>query len=141
MEKERKNESFVFYGTTYDSIMKLAEHDKDQAFRYMVAVMQYGLYEEYDHSDVVVDALMQQAKFGIDKAKSNRERNMENGKKGGRKKQFEDEAIWKMREDGMKNTEIAKQLGCSVRTVERALKKQRESDTTTDKIKNDGFLF
>lgn len=81
--------------------------------------MQFGLYGEYDESNPVINALMQSVIFGIEGAKGRRKKNQEDGKKGGRKK-FPDEVIWKLLDEGKDNNTVAKELGCSLRTVYRA---------------------
>lgn len=120
MDEEKLEQSFVFYGTTYDTMIELEQKSIEDAYKFVKAVAQYGLYGEYDESDPVINALMQQAAFGIDKARNNRKKNVEDGKKGGRKKKFANEVIWELKDKGLTNQQVANQLGCSVKTVERA---------------------
>lgn len=125
MDEEKLEQSFVFYGTTYDTMIELEQKSIEDAYKFAKAVMQYGLYGEYDESDPVINALMQQAAFGIDKARNNRKKNVEDGKKGGRKKQFLDEDIWALKDKGLTNQKVAEELKCSVKTVERANTRRR----------------
>lgn len=120
MDEEKIRKSFVFYGTTYDAMVELEQKSADDAYKFVKAVAQYGLYGDYDKSDPMINALMQQAIFGIEQAASRRQNNMDNGKKGGRKKQFCDEDIWLLKDQGLTNKQVAEKLGCSDRTVERA---------------------
>lgn len=137
MDEEKLEQSFVFYGTTYDTMVELESKSIEDAYKFVKAVAQYGLYGEYDESDPVINALMRQASFGIDKARENRKKNINDGKKGGRKKQFADEEIWKLKDEGMTNAEVAKCLGCSVKTVERANSARRSMKVDTDKTDTD----
>lgn len=119
MDTEKIDNAFVFYGTFYDTMIELEQKDKDLAYDFIKAVTQYGLYSEYDESNPIINALMQSVIFGIEGAKDRRKKSQEDGKRGGRKK-FPDEVIWKMLDEGKSGDAIAKELGCSVRTVYRA---------------------
>ena len=50
------------------------------------------------------------------------------GKQGGRPKQYDAETIQALRDAGMTYQEIADELGCSVRTVQRELKTNAADD-------------
>lgn len=79
--------------------------------------MEYGLYGDYDESDAFINALMQQVMFGIDNVDKRREKNIEDGKKGGRKRKNDDDVIWSMIDSGKTKEEVASELKCSVRTI------------------------
>lgn len=55
---DRLYESFVWYGSFYDTMINAEQIGKDVAYNFAKAVMEYGLYGEYDESDAVVNALM-----------------------------------------------------------------------------------
>lgn len=107
----------------------------EQAYKYIKAVLEYGLYGEYDTSDPVVNALMSHSRFGIDSVEERRERNVEDGRRGGRKKTFADEDIYKLLDEGKSKKEVAIIMKCSDRTVERAIKRRRETDSPTPATK------
>lgn len=123
---EERNKGFWCFGTVYDTMIELAQKDEHLAFKFIKAAMEYGLYGEYDESDAVINALMQQVIFGIDNVDKRREKNVEDGKKGGRKRKNEDEVVWAMIDSGKTKEEVACELKCSVRTIQRAL--ARRSD-------------
>lgn len=123
---EERSKGFYCFGTVYDTMNELAQKDEHLAFQYMRAVMEYGLYGEYDESDPIINGLMQPVMFAIDNVDKRREKNIEDGTKGGRKKKNDDEVIWKMLDDGKTKEEIAKELKCSVRTIQRAASRRSE---------------
>lgn len=123
---EERNKGFYCFGTIYDSMVELARKDEHLALSYIKAVMEYGLYGEYEEGDPVIDALMSQAMFGIDNVAQRREKNIQDGSKGGRKKKNEDAVVWSLIDSGKTKEEVATELHCSVRTIQRAL--ARRSD-------------
>jgi hypothetical protein len=86
MKKEIVNNSFVFYATNLEVIEALEETNKDLAADFMKAVIEYGIYGEYDTTNPMIKVLMIQTGFGINKAKDRYAAAVENGKKGGRPK-------------------------------------------------------
>lgn len=114
---EERNKGFYCFGTVYDSMIELARKDEHLALSYIRAVMEYGLYGEYEEGDPVIDALMSQAMFGIDNVAQRREKNIQDGSKGGRKKKNEDEVVWSLIDSGKTKEEVATELHCSVRTI------------------------
>ena len=86
-----------------------------------LALLRYGSRGiEYEGDNIFIKMILQQAMIGIDKAKSRYNKATENGKKGGRAKQFKDEEIIALKSQGMTNIEVAAALGCSEKTVQRA---------------------
>jgi DNA invertase Pin-like site-specific DNA recombinase len=57
----------------------------------------------------------------IDSAKKRREASIGNGKQGGRPKKYSVDDMIALRDKGLSLQEIADNLGCSVKTVQRAL--------------------
>lgn len=124
-KQEIRNNSFVFYATYLEAIEAL-EGNPECAAKLAKAIMEYGIYGEYDESDVVVNALMVQIKLGIDNAKNRYEESVENGKKGGAKKKYSDDEIIRLVKEGMTHKAVAEQLGCSAKTVQRAVKEYKD---------------
>ena len=58
----------------------------------------------------------------INSAKDRYAKAVENGKKGGRPTEVNSEQITELKAEGLTNTQIANELGCSTKTVQRALK-------------------
>ena len=86
------------------------------------AVAGYGLDGEYDGSNQIVEALMQQVVFNVDRAKDR----YNSAKKGGRKAKYDAGEVEGLLQMGYNKKEIAEKIGCSVRTIERAIKKIKE---------------
>ena len=124
---EERNKGFFCFASFYDSMVDLMETDKDLALKYIKAVMEYGLYGEYDDSDNVVNALMNPVVIAIDNAGKRQEKNKIDGSKGGAKRKYNYEEVWRLADSGLKNTEIAELIGCNPRTVTR-IKKERFSE-------------
>ena len=59
----------------------------------------------------------------INSAKDRYAKAVENGKKGGRPTEVNSEQITELKAEGLTNIQIANELGCSTKTVQRALKK------------------
>lgn len=117
------NGSFVWYSSFYDTMIELEQQSKDLAYEYAKAVMEYGLTGDYDQSNPIINALMAQTVFSIDKAEERRYKNKQDGVKGGRKEQFPAEKIWELQDAGFTKEEIIKKLGCSARTYQRKAKR------------------
>ena len=123
MKKEVLNNSFVFYATNLEVIETLEETDKELANDFMKAIIEYGIYGEYENTNPIIKVLMVQAGFGIDKAKDRYATAVENGKKGGRPKiDLDNDVLSVMRDRGMSYQEIADKLGVSKSTIQRRFK-------------------
>ena len=124
MNKEIKNDSFVFYATNLEVIESLEQANAELANEFMRAIIEYGIYGEYDSKNPMVQVLMIQAGFGIDKAKDRYNAAVENGKKGGRPKVNlnEQEVLEKKKELGTWK-ETAQYFGVD----EKTLRKQRKT--------------
>lgn len=124
MKKEILNNSFVFYATNLEVIETLEGTDKELANQFMKAIIEYGIYGEYENTNPIIKVLMVQAGFGIDKAKDRYAVAVENGKKGGRPKiDLDNDVLSVMRDRGMSYQEIANKLGVSKSTIQRRFKK------------------
>ena len=73
----------------------------------------------------------------INSAKDRYAKAVENGKKGGRPTEINIEHIQELKDSGLTNKQIATELGCSTRTVERANRQNRQNlDIDIDKEKD-----
>ena len=134
-------DNFVFYADNMNSIENLpTEQDKIEV---MADIIRYGVYGKEDYTNTYSKFILPLVKVGIDNAKVRYKSATENGKKGGRTKQFKDEEINALKSQGMTNKQVAAALGCSEKTVQRSNVANRQNgqniqtDITdkTDKLK------
>ena len=118
-------DSFVFYGN-WRTILE--GFDKETAKDILWQIMLYGTAGEVDTSNPMINGIvMGCCAVGIDKAKDRYANAVDNGKKGGRPTEIDVEHVQKLKESGLTNKEIATELGCSTRTVERANRQNRQN--------------
>ena len=122
---EREMKSFVFYPTFLQAVESLRNNGNEiLADKLLKAIVDYGIYGEYDDSDPIINAIMVQTVFSIDKSYNNYQNCIINGSKGGAKKKYSDDQIYELIDKGMTHKQIAEQLGCSTKTIQRALGKR-----------------
>ena len=117
----------MFYATNLEVIETLEETDKELANDFMKAIIEYGIYGEYENTNPIIKVLMVQAGFGIDKAKDRYAVAVENGKKGGRPKTVDEYKVRELKGQGLTNKQIAEELKCSVSSVEKINAKNRKN--------------
>ena len=89
----------------------------------LLAIVNYGIYEEYDKSNPMINMAMIPIVKGIDNAHNRYEKAIANGKKGGRSTKIDLEEVYNKKvETGWKNKELAEFFGVSERTIQRYLK-------------------
>lgn len=124
---EREMKSFVFYPTFLQAVESLRNNGNEiLADKLLKAIVDYGVYGEYDDSDPIINAIMIQTVFSIDKSYNNYQNCIINGSKGGAKKKYSDDQIYELIDKGMTHKQIAQQLGCSTKTIQRALGKRSQ---------------
>lgn len=129
-----KSDGFVFFRSVWDSYQELNRKDSQLAEKYLHAVIEYGLEGEYDESDPIINALMSGVVIGIDNAHSRRAASQDNGVRGGRPKVYSNDRIEELISQGKTNQQIADILGCSLKTVQRAVKEIRLTSAGNDKF-------
>ena len=137
MKKEIKNNSFVFYATNLEVVEALEQTNPELANDFLKAIVEYGIYGEYKKGNPMIDALMIQTGFGIDKAKDRYAAAIENGKKGGAPKKIDDNRVLELKNQGMTNKQIAKELNCSVSSIEKINAKNRKNRKNLNDNDND----
>ena len=60
--------NFVFYDSWLDSLNDLGDN-VEMAYKYLKAIVDYGITGDYDKSDGIINALMRSVVFSIDKSK------------------------------------------------------------------------
>ena len=137
-------ESFVFYETFLETAEKLEEINKDFAYEYLIALAKYGLYGEVYEGNPYIELVMVQGKVNIDMAKERYQRAVENGKKGGRRREVDRKKVIQLHNEGKTNKAIAAEVGCCDRTVSRILNETdktrqnlNENDNVNDNVNED----
>ena len=116
-------ENFVFYASWLDALSGLDEtNSREFANEFLRQIVIYGVTGEIETKDpMTIGFINAMCKDLIDKSKKRHKACIENGNRGGRPKQYDTEEIKSLHEQGVSDEDIAKQLGCNVRTVQRAL--------------------
>lgn len=132
IEEIQYKNNLVVYEDVYKAIELIPNEEEKAAAA--LALLRYGCGGiEYNGNNVFIKMILQQAHVGIDKAKEKYIKSIENGTKGGRIKQFDDEKILELKLQGLTNKQVAKIIGCSEKTVQRANVAHRQNGQTQTK--------
>ena len=128
MPEEKK--SFVFFNS-WERYLKTLELDRDINYVNAVAraIIQYGISGTIETEDptilsrveAVCADLMQSSNARYNAA-------LKGGYSGGRPLSYDPDTIKELRDRGLTHQQIAEELGCSVRTVQRALNTREEDE-------------
>lgn len=110
------HQCFVFRKELLDIAETLETLGKGLAGEFLIAAAQYGLTGSYEPTNPIVAA-------ALEKAKDHFPTPPDRPALGGRPINFDPYLITDMVARGYTNKEVAEYFGCSVRTVQRALKK------------------
>lgn len=124
--------SFVFF-SSWERYLKTLELDKDINYVNAVAraIIQYGIAGEIESTDPTILSRVEAVCADLMQSSTARYNAAVNGgAQGGRPRSHDPEAIRQMYKDGVPVSVIADTLGCSTRTVKRAI----ESINTEDEI-------
>ena len=118
-----KRDNFVFYASWLDALSGLDEtNSREFANEFLRQIVIYGVTGEIETKDpMTIGFINAMCKDLIDKSKKRHKACIENGNRGGRPKQYDAEEIKSLHEQGVSDEDIAKQLGCNVRTVQRTI--------------------
>ena len=114
---------FIFF-ESWDKYLDTLEEDRDINYVNAVAraIIKYGLYGDCQTDDETikrrVDAVCSDV---INNTKARYAAAVKNGSMGGRPTKYDQETIRQLRDQGLSQQQIAEELGCSKRTVQRAL--------------------
>ena len=122
-----ENNSFVCYKSFLELVEQAEATDLNLAHKLAKAIMEYGIRGTYDESDPMLNLLMLQVKDSINRAQERYQRSIENGKLGGRPREYADDTIAELIQQGYTASQIAEQLNCSVRTAQRRIKEYKDN--------------
>lgn len=116
-------ENFLFLASWHDLIEGYEAAGKpEMASELAKQIIYYGVTGEMTTDDpVIVGTVMGMCAALIDKSKKRYNTCVANGKRGGRPKQYNVEDMMYLRNQGLSDQDIADNLGCSVKTVQRTL--------------------
>jgi hypothetical protein len=118
-----KRDNFVFYASWLDASSGLDEtNSREFANEFLRQIVIYGVTGEIETDNpMIVGFINAMCKDLLDKSKKRHKACIENGNRGGRPKQYDDEEMRSLYHHGMTAEDIAVKMGCSVKTVQRAL--------------------
>ena len=128
MNKQVINNSFVFYASFLETVEKAEKISPELANELMKAIIEYGIYGEYESDNPYIDMLMPNITTVVDKAKDRYAKAVENGKKGGRPSTIDKDKIIYLHKQGLTNKEVAAELNCSLSTVEKTVSKYKKDN-------------
>lgn len=116
-------ENFLFLASWHDILEGYETAGKpEMASELAKQIIYYGVTGKMTSDDpIIVGTVMGMCATLIDKSKRRYNSCVANGKKGGRPKAYNSEDILHLQSQGLTEQEIAENLGCSVKTVQRAL--------------------
>lgn len=125
-----KRENFVFYASWLDALSGLDQtNSREFANEFLRQIVIYGVTGEIETNDpMTIGFINAMCKDLVEKSKKRHKACVENGNRGGRPKQFNDEEIVSLYNEGLSEQEIADKLGCNIRTVQRAITKYESED-------------
>ena len=118
-------ENFLFLASWHDILEGYDTAGKpDVANELAKQIIYYGVTGQMTSDDPVITGIVTgMCAPLIDKSKNRYNTCVINGKKGGRPKQYNDEEIIALYNQGMSEQDIAINIGCSVKTVRRIITK------------------
>lgn len=116
-------ENFLFLASWHDILEGYDSAGKPEiASELAKQIIYYGVTGEMTSDDpVITGTVTGMCATLIDNSKKRYNNCMANGKKGGKPEQFKAEDVWQLHQQGLSDREIAEELGCSVKTVQRKL--------------------
>lgn len=117
-----KKENFVFYASWLDALSGLDEtNSREFSNEFLRQIVIYGVTGEIETDNpMIVGFINAMCKDLLDKSKRRYNACVANGKKGGRAREYNPDDIMYLSNQGLTNQEIADNLGCSLKTVQRA---------------------
>lgn len=116
-------ENFLFLASWHDILEGYDNAGKPEiASEIAKQIIYYGVTGQMTSEDpIVTSTVTAMCAALIDKSKKRYNTCVANGKKGGRPKQYSTDDVLYLHNQGLSDQDIADNLGCSVKTVQRAL--------------------
>ena len=138
MDNQGKFDNFVFYGSWREALEGLKnEFGIEYARETLWEMMLLGTAGDMETTKASIRGIVDgMCRDNIIAARKRYEKTKENGAKGGRPRKAEPLVVAELLQEGKTKQEIAEELNCSVRTVERAIADSgatKLSDKTTDR--------
>ena len=121
--KKEDIHNFVFLSSWASTIEAFDEMGQpDMAGELAKQIVYYGTRGEIITDNPIIKGIVEgMCTALIDKSKARYAHSIENGKKGGRPPKYDKNKMIELRSSGLSDQDIADNLGCSVKTVQRAL--------------------
>ena len=116
-------ENFVFYGSWKEHLNGLKELCGEDVVKEVAwQIINYGTTKEFDTDDQnIINMVNGMCRDLIISAKKRRDASVTNGKQGGRPTKYNIDEIRVLKDRGLSPKQIADELGCAIKTVQRAL--------------------
>lgn len=116
-------ENFIFYGSWKEHLNGLKELCGEDVVKEVAwQIINYGTSKAFDTDDEkIINIVNGMCRDLIESAKKRREASITNGKQGGRPKKYSVDDMLALKNQGLTLQEIADNLGCNVKTVQRTL--------------------
>ena len=118
-----QRENFVFYASGLDALNGLDKtNGREFANEFARQIINFGVTGEIDTNDaMIVGFINAMCKDLLEKSKNKYRACKSNGQRGGRPRKYDHEEIKALHNSGLSAEDIASQIGCDVKTVQRAL--------------------
>ena len=125
-----EKENFLFLASWHDILEGYDSAGKPEiASELAKQIIYYGVTGEMTSDDpIITGTVTGMCATLIDNSKKRYNNCVVNGKQGGKPEQFKYEDVWRLHQQGLSDQEIAKALGCSVKTVRRKLKQNGDDE-------------
>ena len=124
-----EKENFVFYADWVDIIKAYDKTSPEFASNLAKQIIYYGVTGQMTTDDPIITGMVNSMCAAlISKSKNRYKACKANGHQGGAPKKFSTDQIMTLHDKSLSDQEIADKLGCSIRTVQRALAKKENDD-------------